>query len=398
MNAQRTAISLLLIFLLFAVTACGSSNAEPENVEEIPTSVPDAVLLEVPESDDENTPSAEENSSENNEEPGDVADEESATNEEPADNSEEEMEAPILALNAENNYGIPDSITSFRTSVFFESTETLADGTQTISTITVEGSRDVAGDKSTFTATASGAADFGSGQLFSFTEIEGVTYFILPDGNCATFSGETPGDDLYGLFYDDGGFLGELNATDLGMPPIAEVNGVDTYHYVFDETNLNPNDPDTADISTVEGDIYVARDGGYIVQAIITGIGQNSLLNDSAAESQITYEINYFDFNQPVDVAIPEGCGDVAESEYPVLDDAYEINALPGVYSYLSNVDVATAVAFYQTEMSNAGWTETSNFSTAEGGLISFSKDGEMVQIAIGQEGEGVSIGILGTP
>jgi hypothetical protein len=393
MNTLKTAILLLLIILFFAVTACGSSEDETGDA---PTLVPVASIPEGEVDEDENALSVVEDALEDNDEPAVVEDNEPTAEETPP--AEAGMEAPVLALNAENNYGVPDGINTYRTSVFFESVETAADGTQTTSTITIEGAQDVAANQSTFTATAAGGADFGTGQTFTFTEIEGVTYFILPDGTCATFSGESPNDDLFGLFFNDGGFIGELNATDLGIPPTAEVNGVDTYHYVFDETNLNPNDNDTPDITTVSGDVYIARDGGYIVRTMMVGVGQNNLLNNSAAESAITYEINYFDFNMPVEITIPEACQEVAESEYPVLDDAYAVNALPGVYSYMSNVDVATAVSFYETEMTNDGWTLTSEFETEQGGFYTYSKDGVDVQIAISQEGEGVSVGILSTP
>lgn len=386
----------VLFVLLFVVAGCGSGNNDDAGDAAAPTL---AAAATVP---------ADNNSSVS--EPAAIptpVDTVPAPIEEPDSNAPVENDdaddttstaVPLLALNATNSYGEPTTVSGYRMTLAFDSTVTQADGKQQMSSIVVEGERDIVGNKATYTATASGAADFGAGQSFTFTEVDDRTYMILPNGSCATFSETGPGSDLYGVFLNEGGFLGELDGATVGMPPTEQVNGVNTTHYVFNETHLNPIDPTSNEISSVEGHIYVAQDSDYVVRVVMDGIGQSTLANDSTEAAEIHYELNYFDFDVPVNIIIPDGCDDVTETEYPILDDAFAVNAMAGVYTYQSNVDVATAVQFYKTEMDSDGWSLTQEFAVPGGMMLSFSKDSNNVQITINEEGTGVLIGILSMP
>ncbi|KAA3655924.1 MAG: hypothetical protein DWQ04_32610, partial [Chloroflexi bacterium] len=273
-----------------------------------------------------------------------------------------------------------------------------ADGTEVVTSVLMEGERDVAGNKAVFSAQMLGDVDFGPGTTFTYTEVDDRTYFILPTGQCATFSEGVTDGDLYSVFLSEGGFMGELDGASIGNPATENVNGVDTDHYVFTETNLSSIDAAASEVNSVEGHVYVAQDGDYIVRVLMDGIGNSSLLDDNPTEAVIHYELNYFDFDVPVNITIPDNCTEVTESEYPILDDAFAINAIPGVYSYESGVDLETAVLFYETEMANDGWSTTQSLDIPNGKMMGFSKNGEDIQIAINEQGEGVQVGILSMP
>ena len=307
-------------------------------------------------------------------------------------------DAPMLALNANNNYGEPTNVSSYKLTLELEETVTQADGTEVVTSVLMEGERDVVGNKAVFSAQMLGDVDFGTGTTFTYTEVDDRTYFILPTGQCATFSESVTDGDLYSVFLSDGGFMGDLDGASIGNPPTENVNGVETDHYEFNETHLTTIDAAAAEVNSVEGHVYVAQDGDYIVRVVMDGLGQSSLLDENPTEAEIHYEINYFDFDVPVNITIPDNCTEAADTEYPVLDDAFAINALPGVYSYESNVDLETAVLFYETEMANEGWSITQSLDIPNGKMMGFNKDGENIQIAINAEGEGVQVGILSTP
>lgn len=216
-------------------------------------------------------------------------------------------EPTTISLNVENNYGEPAGFDSYRTMLRFESTLTGADGSVTNGAINIEGLRDVTMGATTFSATATGTADFGGGQEFTFTELGGMTYFILPNGSCSALTGG-PGTNPFAIFVDDGGVLGTLEGAQPGNPPTETINGILTNHYVFDETNLDPNDPTTPDITAVSGDIYLAADGGYVVRVVMEGVGGSTLLNGVDGDGDIYYELNYLDFDVPVEITVPAGC------------------------------------------------------------------------------------------
>ncbi len=132
-------------------------------------------------------------------------------------------DSPSLAtasLNASNNYGEPVGVNSYRMTLRFDSTLTGADGSVTTGSILIEGQRDVAQDASTFTASATGTADFGAGQQFNFTQIGENTHFILPSGDCVSFSGSGPSSEAnpFAVFLDEGGVLGNLAGAEPGTP------------------------------------------------------------------------------------------------------------------------------------------------------------------------------------
>ncbi|MCA9924447.1 MAG: hypothetical protein KC421_18850 [Anaerolineales bacterium] len=306
--------------------------------------------------------------------------------------------SPTLALNATNSYGEPINVSSYKLTLEFKETITEADGTEIVTSVLMEGERDVIGNKAVFSAQMLGDVDFGPGNTFTYTEVDDRTYFILPTGQCATFSETATDGDLYSIFLSEGGFIGDLDGASIGNPPTENINGVDTDHYVFNETNLISIDAAADEVNSVEGHVYVAQDGEYIVRVVMDGIGNSSLLDENPTEAAIHYELNYFDFDEPVNITVPDSCTDVAETEYPILEDAFAINAFPGIFSYQSNVDVETAVLFYQTEMANDGWSVSQEFDVPGGKMIGFSKDGENVQITINQEGDSIQVGILAAP
>ena len=143
-----------------------------------------------------------------------------------------------------------------------------------------------------------------------------MTYFILPNGSCFASQGSNPNADLFTVFVDDGGILGDLEGAQPGIPPTETVNGILTNHYVFDETNLDDSDPTTPDVTSVNGDIYLAVDGDYVVRIFMQGEGASTLLNGIDGDGAIEYELNYFDFDEPVSITIPEGCIEVPTDSY----------------------------------------------------------------------------------
>lgn len=383
MSKRFLSIFTVLMFLLAACGSGGEETAVPtlvpaieEPVQDESEAVEEEVLEEV------NTP---------------VPEEEAPVEDVPVEAPSTDEEESVLSLNAENNYGEPSNVSSYKITAVYQSTYTDADGNTTTGTFTINGERDVENNALSFNAQGEGNADFGAGESFSFVQFEDATYFTLPTGECLTV-GQGMDENPYSIFLEDGGFLGELNNSRLAIPPSETVNGVDTWHYVFNESNLNPLDENSINVSALSGDIWIAKDGGHVVRMLMEGTGVDDLITETAVESDISYELNYFDFNQPVNLSVPENCSTAEDVDYPIMDDATSVNNFGGTYTYETSASAGDVVTFYKEEMAALGWTLGQDFATEEGGFLAFSNDGEEIQVAIGVIDGGTSVAIIAGP
>jgi hypothetical protein len=97
----------------------------------------------------------------------------------------------------------------------------------------------------------------------------------------------------------------------------------------------------------------------------------------------VVYQIDYSDFNQPIEITVPEGCSDAEDSEFPLLDDATQINSFGDVLTYNTNTAFEDVISFYKTEMAAAGYSLESEFAQAPTGLLTFNRDGEEVTVSV---------------
>lgn len=158
--------------------------------------------------------------------------------------------------------------------------------------------------------------------------------------------------------------------------------------------------PDELEIAQFDsGTAYIAQDGGYLVRLEMTGRGTSEMLSGSPeTEGEISYELNYFDFNQAFDITPPEDCDQATdELEYPVTDDAYQLSTTFGITSYKSDLPFEEVIQFYRDEMAADGWTLSEEFVTGPIAVLSFNSDTGSVQITLTHdEGSGtVDVGIF---
>lgn len=228
----------------------------------------------------------------------------------------------------------------------------------------------------------------------AFSLMESAYTVSSPSMGCATIpAGELQ--DPFTLLLDLGGFLtGEAPR----LRPDQEVNGMPVYRFAIDDSNVVPDELDVAEVT--DGTIYIAQDGGYVVRLEINGTGTSEELSgEPGLVGQISYSLDYYDFNQPLQIEPPEGCTQAAaDLEYPVTDDAYQLSVLPGIVSYRTNISLDEVIQFYKAEMAAAGWTLTDEFAAGPAALLSFSGEAGSVQVTLAaDEANGtVEVGIIG--
>jgi hypothetical protein len=345
--------------------------------------------------------------------PGDSADTDSATTEnQEGENAEPEAEAETeessppednsngdpgpdsLNLDDPDLFKQPD-VEYYRESLLYTFSGQLEDGSPVTGTVNGLGAFSQIPMASTLEFYAEGNALMGAGTVFTFTQIETTSYYYTQDTGCITFQNEDA-DNPYENMLDTGGILG---GTAQRVMPDEIVNGVDTYQFQIDATTMDYGDPTTYDMEEIyDGRINIAKNGGYVVRLWIEGLGQSEVLSSSdKIDGDIYYELNFFDFNVPVEIKPPTVCPLEVEvsSDFPIMSDAFEYAAFPGLISYKSYLTFDEVVEFYRTEMENLGYSLTQDFVTPPVALFGFSKDGKEVQVTISEDEGFVAVGII---
>jgi hypothetical protein len=148
------------------------------------------------------------------------------------------------------------------------------------------------------------------------------------------------------------------------------------------------------DLDEIEGDVYVAKDGGYLVGMEIDGTGPIDFFGQGEdSYGTMHMEYNLTDINEVTDIALPEGCDDSAAaggSEFPVTDDATELASFAGFTSYKTDMAFDDVVDFYETTLADEGWTklEDDSFSAEGTAVLVYTRDDETLNLTIGADDE----------
>ena len=289
-------------------------------------------------------------------------------------------------------YNQPPGVQTYRTTMEFSFDGTAADGTPISGRVTAQGAHRVDPRETSLTFSSEGGALGSAPQTFNFVQIGNTQYIVSPDGGCLS-SGGGQMQNPFGSLLDTGGFLAGQAQRVL---PDEVINGVPVNVYEFDASNLGSGDPNSYSVSQIStGRVYVAQQGGYLVRVLMDGVGASeALTNDPASQGNIHYQVDFLDFDQPVAITAPVGCALPATTEFPVLDDAFEVNSSGGLYSYKTNRTFDEAVAFYQLQMPAAGWVSGGESLTPPTMLLFFTRGDEQASITIADEGGVVTVSI----
>ena len=184
--------------------------------------------------------------------------------------------------------------------------------------------------------------------------------------------------DQFSDIFDSEEMLGEIEGAEF----VGEetVNDVEVDHYRFDETNVQDTD---SDMREVEGDVYIAQDGNYVVRMVVNGVGTMELFGEGAEEEgTIHVEYNVSDVGAELEIDIPEGCEDTG-SEFPMMDDATNQASFGGFTSYETSASVEEVVAFYEEEMVALGYEAAEDqFISEDTAMLTFVQEG-MPEISV---------------
>jgi hypothetical protein len=201
-------------------------------------------------------------------------------------------------------------------------------------------------------------------------------------------------------FVNTADFLGGLQGATLVEENVS-VNGVQTNHYQFDDSALTQGGQQSfGTLENVEGHIYISREEGYLIRMTVEADGTDVSfdgVSDGTTSGHVVYQIDYSDYNTPIEIEKPASCEESGDSEFPMLGDATNVTTFGDIVNYATEAPFEDIVEFYKTEMVAAGYTLNSDFSSPPTAILTFEQDGQEVTVTVSENtaGSGFLVTIL---
>lgn len=163
------------------------------------------------------------------------------------------------------------------------------------------------------------------------------------------------------------------------------LDGIASQHYTFDAASLVlPVD------ATASGEVWIAKDGGYVVKYVLDITGSDSVFGVGASGTRhLEYALSKV--GAQAQVVYPAGCDPVL-SDIPAMKDASDLTRLPGLLDYSTNATQNDIFAFYQDKLTAMGWQKlTDDGIGTDSATTSFIRSDSSVDATVAVEVEGSS-------
>lgn len=175
--------------------------------------------------------------------------------------------------------------------------------------------------------------------------------------------------------------------------PDEKINGVNSRHYQFDEVVLGKLfDEDMTNV-TGSGDIWVAKDGGYLTKYLLTvevKEGNGGMFDPNMNTGSFTMEFELKDVNQDFTIEVPEeATASISlagfDGPFPMPEDGAVQVASSGFTVIFTAAPVADVIAFYDSALAELGWVKDEEGSMDMGDMASltFTKDDTKLSLLI---------------
>jgi hypothetical protein len=237
----------------------------------------------------------------------------------------------------------------------------------------------------------------------------------------ATFKGKAPAADYIapwsatkgGLFYYVGadkecvGNILVADANPNAPPPVWEpasflpavigaeeagakkVNNVDAKGYKFDERALG-----VAGRAKATGEVWVAATGGYVLKYNLTLTAGPDYFGEGD-EGTLTWAYDVTKAGQPAAITFPKDCPS-GLIDAPVMDDAQDVQRLPGITLYNTKSTPAQVADFYQKKLTEAGWKVNGKPAiTEQTAMLTFKQGTEQLTVVVKVTDKGTRVRLL---
>jgi len=253
---------------------------------------------------------------------------------------------------------------------------------------------------SSITMVTEGVADMGDIGNLEMVQIGDTNYMVLPGMGCINLPAE--GEDLLQNSMTDAFTPEEMfnNLENLTLVGEETIDDIRVLHYTFDETAVPA--ADAQGLQSMQGDVFIAKDGGYLVRMSVDMQGDTTFLQgfEGVNDAVMHVEFNLKDINQPFEITLPASCADQganAEPPFPVVEGATDLVNFAGIMGYSVNMPLADVIAFYQEQMPAAGYTyaEDQSFIADEAASLSFTGDSGTALVTLSETDGVTSVTIL---
>lgn len=232
-------------------------------------------------------------------------------------------------------------------------------------------------------------------QTMEWIAIEKTTWLNTGEGWMQMQTDEQQALATFGFgFWDAMEFFGDMEDYQR-IRPDKEVNGVLCEHYAFDERALAEMlAPSVGGVTAATGEAWISKEDRFVVKYIWHVEGEKVGPAGGAGTADWSWEI--YDINRPITIEPPaaEEIGPAA-GELPMMPDAQVTVSMGGMIMYTTASPVEDVVAFYETEMPSAGWTQEGETTrTGSMAMTQFTKEGQSVNMMVvpAEEGSGSQV------
>jgi hypothetical protein len=213
-------------------------------------------------------------------------------------------------------------------------------------------------------------------------ELEGVTYERRGEEACLANVSEE-GNTLTGRLELASFLTGVIGADEAGSETI---NDVAAAHYTFDQRALGEEG-----LTTSTGELWVAAEGGYLVKYLVSSQGGAEYFGEGV-EGTLTLDYQVTGVNQPVTITLPNDCP-LGMVNAPLLPDAANVVAVPGLLAYETATDLAAVTAFYQEQLPGLGWVPDGEPAVVEtAAVLLYRQDDRQITVQLSAEGGVTSV------
>lgn len=204
---------------------------------------------------------------------------------------------------------------------------------------------------------------------------------------------ESPFDDPELAMLTSGGIFSDLDQMKR-VRPDERINGIDSRHYQYDEKVLGKIFGEDLGNTTATGDLWVAKDGGFVTKYILTievDGSSGGMFDPNMTTGAIEMNFELQDVNEPITIELPEEATASAnlngfDGPFPMPEDA-NVQAASSTFTVMdSDTPVAEVIAFYETALADLGWTKDEQGSMTMGedmASLAFTKDGVQLSLII---------------
>ncbi len=238
------------------------------------------------------------------------------------------------------------------------------------------------------TATFKGSAPAAAYIASWSASMNGMFYRRAEDGSCIGSVPQVQSDPNAGpLVSEPADFLPTLiGAEDAGAKT---VNGIAAKGYKFDERALG-----AAGRAKATGEVWVAATGGYVLKYSLTLQGGADYFGEGG-DGTLTWAYDVTKAGQPAAIALPKDCPE-GLVDAPVMDDAKNVQRLPGVTLYTTPSTVAQVADFYQKQLPAAGWKLDGKPGIGDkAGLLNFKQGNAQLAVLITVGDQGTAVRLL---